>query len=457
MPTRRVPILLVALVALVSCASAQDATVRVATYNIKFLSVELDDGSPDNVLRKARLLNVIRELNADVIGLQEIKDFDALDTVFPRSEWIQIIDEDSGSTQDVAMVVRKSTLGVVGHSGDRLDADDEHFLFEDESSTYFPNRRDVLAIDLKVLATGDIFTLMVVHTKSRYEKAHDRGRATNDYRREGAARLLVQTLEAEYDGARYALIGDFNDNPDDRSLNILETGDPDAVAGPENVEGEFLVNLTESLLLDGHVSHGRGHHDVFSDEGVVDTIDPDSRQRNNDGRGTNKNTGDILFDLILVSHELLPHYLDESVRVFDAHTDAVRGNDDTRASDHLPVFADFSFSTGQHELVEAPLTIHACLPNPHEDDAGHETVTLRNNSDATIDLAGHTLTDRAGHTLALRGTIGAGDTLVITIPAGELPLNNTGEDLALTDGSGVLLHEVSYTKSQVSPGVEITF
>jgi hypothetical protein len=66
-------------------------------------------------------------------------------------------------------------------------------------------------------------------------------------RREGAARAMLRVFERDFDGRGFILLGDFNDNPDDRSLNILETGDPNAPGGPEEIDGPFLSNLTERV------------------------------------------------------------------------------------------------------------------------------------------------------------------------------------------------------------------
>ncbi|MEQ9022871.1 MAG: endonuclease/exonuclease/phosphatase family protein, partial [Pseudomonadales bacterium] len=57
-------------------AGAQEI-VRVASYNIKFLNDEVSDD------RKANLEAVLDALDADVIGLQEIEDRDALELFFP--------------------------------------------------------------------------------------------------------------------------------------------------------------------------------------------------------------------------------------------------------------------------------------------------------------------------------------------------------------------------------------
>ncbi|MCJ7654745.1 MAG: hypothetical protein MUO97_05500, partial [Dehalococcoidia bacterium] len=198
---------------------------------------------------------------------------------------------------------------------------------------------DVLVVRVKHPTDNLEFYVVAVHAKSRYE-----GRATTDPRRIAAARTMVQKLKAGYAGKPFVLLGDFNDNPDDESMNILETADPNAVAGPEEIPGQFLVNLTEPLCAAGHVSHGLKSDAIRKDDpNLVNTIDPNSRMRNNRWRGTNKNTGDILFDQILIPSWMVTGYVNRSCKVFDKAV-AVKGNDTTRASDHVPVYADFVFT-----------------------------------------------------------------------------------------------------------------
>jgi hypothetical protein len=109
---------------------------------------------------------------------------------------------------------------------------------------------------------------------------------------------VIQRFECDFDDKDFILLGDFNDNPYDRSLNILETGDPNAPGGPEEIDGPFLANLTEPLMAAGHVSHGKSAMEIVGDE--INTLDPMSLQRNNVARGTNQHTGMILFDQILI-------------------------------------------------------------------------------------------------------------------------------------------------------------
>lgn len=428
--------------------AAAEQSVRIATYNIKFLSTDVQNEED----RLTKLRSVIDLLGADVIGLQEIDDRAALELLFPPSDWRIIIDDDSGDDQDVAAVVRR-TLEVSGIAAD-FDADDQNFLFPSSAdNTAFPNRRDVLRVDIRLPDGSDEFTLLVNHTKSRFG-----GRATTDPRRELAAAQLVQKLEQDFDGRKVVYVCDCNDNPDDRSANILETGDPNAPAGMEETPGPFMINLTETLLASGHVSHGRKSNELTADGLRVNTIDPGSRHRNNDARGTNQNTGDILFDQIYVSPDALPQYEQGSVAVFDGAV-AVRGNNTNRASDHLAVFADFTFGAGGSSPEQPAAGVHivALLPNPEGEDAHNEAVTLRNDGASAVDLSGWILRDRAGNEYQLSGLIARGSERRIVMQEHTMPLNNSGDRVFLLNGQLSTLDSVEYPRDQVVSGQEIRF
>jgi endonuclease/exonuclease/phosphatase family metal-dependent hydrolase len=118
-----------------------------------------------------------------------------------------------------------------------LDADDADFLFPGPTfENLFRNRRDVLVGVVEIPGEAEPLHVMVVHQKSRRG-----GRAATDPTREGAARALVQKLDRDYEDKRFILLGDFNDNPDGKALNILETGDIDAQGGAEENESALAI------------------------------------------------------------------------------------------------------------------------------------------------------------------------------------------------------------------------
>lgn len=441
---KRLVLATVTLLFLVPVGLGQEQVVRVASYNIKFLSTAVT-GQGD---RRAKLQEVIDRLEADVIGLQEIKDRAALDLFFPSSQWEIVIDDDSGSDQDVAVVVRKP-LRVIGLPSN-LDADDQHFLFPGTSNnSFFPDQRDLLFVEVGLPNQTDTFFVMVHHAKARVG-----GRATTDPRREGAARDIVAKLKERFEDKNFILLGDFNDNPDDRSLNIMETGDSNALGGPEEIDGPFLINLMEPLVAADHVSHGRTSGDLSGDR--VNTVDPTSRQRNNTARGTDQNTGDILFDQLLIPGWMSDRYVAGSAKVFD-HEVGVRGNNTSRASDHLPVYADFEFGSDDPGVPVAQIRIVSLLPNPTGEDARHEEVTIGNTTASPLNLSGWKLRDASSNQFSLSGTVQAGGKITITMTSNSMPLTNSGDEISLIDPQGNLRHQVSYISSQAKPGQVIVF
>lgn len=490
---RRLAALLAALLFLGAGPLGAEA-VRVATFNIKFLSVR---DSPCGRLpvedvrtqgqRLEKLREVIRILDAQVIGLQEIDDRQALETLFDPAQWTLIIDDESQDCQDLALAVRLP-LQARGFTPPDFDADDGNFLAAAEDNEFFPRRRDLLSVEIETPA-GYRFWVLVHHAKSRAE-----GRADSDERRAGAGARIVALIRQRLADQPLVLVGDFNDSPDDRALNILESGDARAEARMEDEPGAFLENLTEPLFAEDRVSFGRNSENLKGNR--VATVAPGTRQRNFELRRTNMNTGDLLFDQLLVSPALLPAYVKGSARVFDDPV-AVRGNDRDRASDHLPVYADFEFSRLRAKTavgaapaaasrpvaptapavpgpaVAAPvpprpperplvhraagLRIAGLLPDPEGADEGHEQVVLENTGPETLVLKGWKLRDQSGHEFALEGRIAGGAQWVLTLPAGSLPLNNGGDEVKLLSPEGRESGPARYRAGQVKPGSMILF
>ena len=128
---------------LASASCFGEERVRIATYNTKYLNKDIGAG------RLAHLKQAIDDVNADVIGLQEIDDRAALQKVFDPNKWHIIIDDDSGKNQDLALVVRKR-FRLPDFEGRSLNAEPKDFLFSDAPDTYFPDRRDVLCVQIRL-------------------------------------------------------------------------------------------------------------------------------------------------------------------------------------------------------------------------------------------------------------------------------------------------------------------
>jgi exonuclease III len=317
-----------------SDGATQPSRLRLATYNIQNLTAE----SARTGDRIEKLRKIVADIGADVFALQEIADRQTAAFVFPASEWHLVIDDDSPDAQDLAIAIRKPWKPI-GFDSD-LDADDQHFLAPDkESESFFPNRRDGLVVTVSSPDGKASLVIVCVHAKSRRD-----GRSATDARREGAARVLAARIKAKFAGSPVAVMGDFNDTPDDRSLNILETGNPDAAAGPEEADGPLLTNLCEPLAVRDWASQGCKPQYVEKQTGWIDVRVPGSRARNNQMRGTDRHSGPALFDQILISPSLKSAWIPGSTDIYRKPI-TLEGPGFSRPSDHMPVYADFAVAT----------------------------------------------------------------------------------------------------------------
>jgi hypothetical protein len=191
----------------------------------------------------------------------------------------------------------------------------------------------------------------------------------------------------------------------------------------------------------------------------LNTVSPGTRKKNDDSRGKEDDKiFDILFDQILIPAWMTEEYVDGSCMVFD-YAVAAKGNNNSRASDHVPVYADFVFhGTAEPPELEEGLWIVALLPNPVGKDDYNEQLTLRNATEDAVDLEseGWRLVDEAKNKHKLSGVIPAGASLTITLNVKAM-LNNTGDTVWLEDAADKKSSEVTYTSAQAKSGQTVTF
>lgn len=198
-------------------------TVRVATYNLQWFSEDADPG------RIANIKAVLKEVDADVMGFQEVQSAKALRQVLD-DRWDVAMVDDPEDQQETAVAVRKPYV-LAGF---------EPVFPSPSLDGSFPGARDVLRATVQT-PDGKALFVHVVHMKSRRG-----GRATTDPARTSACGLLAAYLRGKTDEPA-VVMGDFNDAPDDASLNVLESGDLMATGGPNVDSQRLMVNLTESL------------------------------------------------------------------------------------------------------------------------------------------------------------------------------------------------------------------
>lgn len=329
-----------------SCVTAQPTSnsVRVMTYNIYWL------GAEQNPERIANINAIFRQTRPDIVGFQETASRAAAAQVFPSGEWTVGMLDDPREHQELGIAVRKPHR-LVKHE----------MLFPGPAVDFaFPGARDVLRAEIET-AAGKKLVVYVVHSKSRRgSEATPRGfsgRKETDVQRELAAGMLAGWL-AGWPKENSVVLGDFNDTPDDRSLNILESGNILAQGGQAGSSNALLTNLTEPLYREDWVSLDLDRR--FVGEPIEARV-PGAMASNEEWRGKEHRFPDdlkvsqTLFDQILIrtNSGLKPV---GRAQIFSG-AEALRGSDTrvrvdsttrvptftekgSKASDHLPVFVD---------------------------------------------------------------------------------------------------------------------
>lgn len=90
------------------------------------------------------------------------------------------------------------------------------------------------------------------------------------------------------------------------------------------------------------------------------------------------------------------------------------------------------------------------LINPEGPDYGLESVTLLNTTPDSLNLDGWTIAGKNKKTARLSGSIGAGETMMITLSGKDVQLSNKGGIITLLDRKGLKVAGVSYTKKEAS-------
>ncbi|MBS1720455.1 MAG: endonuclease/exonuclease/phosphatase family protein [Armatimonadetes bacterium] len=314
--------------------AVQGGTTRVATYNIEWFPEDAPAERIDS------LKSVLNNVKPNIIAVQEVQSLKALTQLFD-SEWQIGIADETSEDQEPGIAVKKPY---------RLES--YGLVFKDPLFDYaFPGKRDVLRAEVSTPG-GKKLTFYVVHMKSR-----SGGRLQTAPQRTMAAGLLAAYIKGKND-ENAVVLGDFNDAPDDQSLNILKSGDLNAKGGKWTGK-PMLVDLLDDMYRKDAVSHGLC--DLYRGQAlpavVAGAYGENERTRGIDYRyPQDLKVTQILFDQILVS----PKLAEGATPMIYSGADALKGrrgrvrrNDEgraeytqkgTRASDHLPVYADLKIN-----------------------------------------------------------------------------------------------------------------
>lgn len=237
-------------------AAEKGATATVAFYNIENLYDTLDDTNTkdddflpngklewDKTRYEKKLTNIAKVLTGigngkmpDIVGLCEVENKSVLqDLIRQAGGGMDIVHFDSPDERgvDVALLYRPEVLKVI-------QSENLKVTFASDPSD---RTRDVLYVRGSI--NGEELHLFVNHWPSRRE-----GPEKSEPKRMAAASVVRQRIDAIYaqnDKAKIIIMGDLNDDPDNRS--IVET--LQALPDSKNGKDQQLLNLTAALKARG--------------------------------------------------------------------------------------------------------------------------------------------------------------------------------------------------------------
>ena len=252
---------------------------RVATWNTGWLLEEVRED------RCRQMTRVIERLKPHVLALQEVESKMAVRKILPVNYKVAMAD-DPKEDQELALAFAPEF---------RLLHEHKVLFPEARHDDAFPSRRNALQVTLKTPSDEEI-VFIVIHYKSRSPS-----RKETDDSRILASRLILDYLrQKKYKNV--IILGDFNDTPGDKSVDVLESGDVYAQS-----ENRFLINLFEDRYRSDFVSQGvfRKFRGVQMTPQVRGASQDNERLRGKDyAFPRDVRVTQALFDQILVSPNL---------------------------------------------------------------------------------------------------------------------------------------------------------
>lgn len=195
-------------VALVCAGCAQQGglegrdKVVMGTFNIAWLGDGMNDRIDRTTEDYRRIAEVIRQTDADILGLQEIENTAAVDSVLKHLPGYDRIVGRTGRQQNVAVIYR-----------DGMNVR----LVEEYMPVAIQEGRNRPGLIVQCSAGNFDWLMMVVHFKStsRYDSTQQMKEESRETRRRQAAEVLdwVRGVVEHTDEKDVVLVGDFNDTP----------------------------------------------------------------------------------------------------------------------------------------------------------------------------------------------------------------------------------------------------
>lgn len=271
-----------------------DGILEAVTWNLEWLGTGVgyadDFGPVDEILQRNNAVEIIDSLEADLYAFQEINDQAWLDSLTTYMKGYNgIIAEHITYNQKTAFVYNTQTIEVVSMGAIEASQDEDAWAGRLPFYFHFNYKYPQQDITLPVYA-------IVIHGKCCSD-------AESYQRRMRAAESLYDYLTRNKPNANIILLGDYNDDVDESIYQGAES----PYAPYVNDDQNFVV-ITRSLSLDGQSS----------------TVSYDD-----------------MIDHITISDELVPYYIQGSVKAFTRVSSFIEDYA-TTTTDHYPIIAKFN-------------------------------------------------------------------------------------------------------------------
>jgi endonuclease/exonuclease/phosphatase family metal-dependent hydrolase len=206
-------------------------TLTVATFNVENFFDELDDpdhlddvySAADVAAKITALGKALRQLKADVLALQEVENKPLLQQLNTQElatlgyAHVHLFEGNDVRGIDLALLSRYPVPKAISHVND-------HFKGVDGDDTTYGFSRDCLEATIEP-SPGRRLILLVNHLAA----TNWQNRAESIARREAQAnrvREIVDQNLVAYPGANLAVVGDLNDTPDSKTIQLIRDGNP---------------------------------------------------------------------------------------------------------------------------------------------------------------------------------------------------------------------------------------
>ncbi|GAB3197818.1 endonuclease/exonuclease/phosphatase family metal-dependent hydrolase [Pontibacter aydingkolensis] len=309
-------------------------TLDVVTWNIEWFG-STSSGPTNEDLQYENAKKVIQDLNADIIGVQEIVDENklrALATEIGYAYESMTMSWQASSEQKVAFLYKPEVVTV------KKEKVILSKLYEDiragrTTLTDYPGSSSLLwasgrlpymvQFEADIDGVKQLYNVVNIHAKANTTNP------TEDYnRRVYDARVLKDSLNAQYANTNLIILGDYNDDVD---VSVVGTNQPSSFN--TFVSDNNFITLTYSLSLTGAATYESGSFNSFLDHLIINKA---------------------LEDEYIANSTMIESQLLESVANFR-----------TTTSDHLPVSARFYLSTDNTTgIADATKGQFKVYPNP---------------------------------------------------------------------------------------------